>query len=82
MASKISIGAKTKLPAPCGDLYRAMATAGHAASVDASGREKCTPFLSLPSDVQDHWIAIARSMYAIVAIAGGAVVGTINEPSD
>ena len=35
---------------------------------------------SLPGEVQDHWCGIARSMYAIVAIAGGATVGVVKDP--
>ena len=80
MANRIHVNSKTKMPGPCPDLFRAMATAGYAHSVESMGREKSTPFLSLPGEVQDHWCGIARSMYAIVAIAGGATVGVVKDP--
>lgn len=81
MASRIN-HAKAKLPPPNYELFGRMAAAGYMQTCEFSGREESTAFMHIPSEVQDHWRSIARAMYAVVAVTGGATVGVVPEPKD
>lgn len=81
MASRIN-HKSAKIPPPTTDLIGRMAAAGYVRTIEMSGREQSTAFVCLPGDVRDAWMAVAKSMYAVVAVTGGAAIEEVGESKE
>jgi hypothetical protein len=63
---------RAMIPPPSQALLIRMAGEGYKVASEVSGRESTTPFGSLPAEVVDTWVTIAKTMYGVIAVEGGA----------